>query len=80
MSRPSDSWDVRVFWRPVSGVTCPEYTTYVVNGESQAIDAAVSVLTSCSHRWALVTASAAQVRRSGDGGPWVAVEQGRSHI
>lgn len=76
----TDVWDVRVFWQPASGVTCPEFTTYVVRGESQAIDAAVSVLMSCSHRWALVKASGAQIRRTGDLGRWRPVAVTRSYL
>lgn len=70
MTEVADPWEVRVFWRPAPGATCPEFTTYAVDGESQAVDAAVSVLDGCCHRWALVKAAAAQIRHAQDLGPW----------
>lgn len=76
----ADLWSVRVFWKPAPGVSCPEYTTFIVKGETQAIDSAVLALDGCRHRWAPVKAAAAQVRRAGDSGAWRAVTVSRSYL
>ena len=73
----AEAWEVRVFWRPVPEVTCPRVTTHVAHSEDQAIDMAVSVLDGCCHPWALVKASAAQIRRANDDGPWRTVPGAR---
>lgn len=74
------TWEVRVHWKPAGGVTCPAFTTYVVSGESCAVDEAVSVLDGCRHPKALVKAVSAEVRRAGDPGPWRAVSAGPRYL
>jgi hypothetical protein len=61
-------------------VTCPEYTTHVVNSESKAVDAAVSALDGNNHPWALVHAVGAEIRRSADAGEWRAVVPTPSYL
>jgi hypothetical protein len=68
-----ESWVLRVHWRPAPGVTCPEYTTYPAESETCAIDDAVSILDGTRHPRALVKAVRAEIRRTGDPGPWLAM-------
>jgi hypothetical protein len=70
MSETTQLWDVRVHWKPDAGATCLPHTVHIVSGESQAIDAAVSALDGCRHRWAPVRAIKAEVRPTGSGAPW----------
>ena len=65
-----DLWDVRVHWTADPGATCLPYTVHIVNNETQAVDAAVSVMDGCRHRWAPVRAALAEIRRTGDTGRW----------
>ena len=75
-----EPWQVRVHWKPEPGVTCPEFTTYAADDESQAIDSAVSALDGNRHPWALVKASGAEVRRAGDSGPWRSVASSSTYL
>lgn len=82
MTDAGEAWDVRMHWKPSSGVTCPEYTTHTVKGgETQAIDSAVSALDGCRHPWSLIQATGAEIRRAGDAGAWRSVgSSGRSYL
>jgi hypothetical protein len=71
-------WDVRVHWKAEPGATCLPYTLHAVTGEAQAIDAAVSVMDGCRHRWAPVRATVAEIRRAGDTGSWRRVGHAQS--
>lgn len=75
-----DEWNVRIHWHPVGGATAPEYTTYVVNGESQAVDAAVFALDGNCHPWAPVRAVRAEIRRLGNAGEWRSVAVTRTYV
>lgn len=70
MSETTELWHVRVYWKAEPGAACLPHTEHIVSGESRAIDAAVSVLEGCSHRWAPVHATRAEIRRQGSDGPW----------
>jgi hypothetical protein len=75
-------WEVRVWWRAVDGVTCPEFTTFRVEDETKAIDEAVSTMDGCRHRRALVTAVRAEIRPYLSEGKWRVVAAGcvRSYL
>jgi hypothetical protein len=73
-------WEVRVHWRAESGATCLDSTVHIVNGETQAIDAAVAALDGCRHPWAPVRATSAEIRRSAGIGAWRPVAFTRSYL
>ena len=78
--RRIDEWDVRVHWRAMPGASCPACSTYAVNGESQAIDAAVGALDGGAHPWLPVRAVRAEIRRTGATGPWRSVADAASYV
>ena len=62
------TWEVRVYWKPAAGVTCPHFTTYAAVNENEAIDVVVSVMDGCRHPHALVKAVRGEIRSAG--GTW----------
>ncbi len=82
MEPETEAWEVRVWWEPSAGVTCPKFTVHAAWSESAAVDEAVSVLDGNRHHRALVKAVAAEIRRAGDGGSWRRVPAGhvRSYL
>lgn len=70
------SWEVRVWWTPAEGATCPEHTTYPAADENQAIDEAVSVADGARHPWLPVKARRVEIRCAG--GEWRPVATGRA--